>query len=75
MEPWFAARRAFRLRAANWPVVSLLAFRWLVLRGSVVYDAALTKRAGRRRKPDEKAVLVRIHGWRNALRREDGSPW
>jgi hypothetical protein len=71
-----ARLRRWRLWWANVPIVSLLAFRWLVLHGAVVHDVALTKRAGRRRKPDPKAVLVRPYGWGpNTLKREDGSSW
>jgi hypothetical protein len=42
------ARNA-RLRVANVPLLSH-AFRWIVLRGSIVHDVALTRRAADRRR-------------------------
>jgi len=49
--------------AADWPIVSLLAFRWMVLRGSILWDVAATRRAGLRRRPDATATVEKAWRW------------
>lgn len=52
--------RRFRLAFGNVPVLSIAVFHWQVLRGSIVHDFAMTKRAASRRLPDARAKVARV---------------